>query len=122
MEEIVERIKKVMDDEGMSAAEFADYLGVGRPLLSHVLGGRNNPSLQLVLKILSHFPTYSANWLLLGKEEVIEQSPTPVVKNQQTEETKEEKKPHITPVNDGDSHRALLFYGDGTYSEYKPRK
>jgi transcriptional regulator with XRE-family HTH domain len=122
MEEIVERIKKVMDDEGMSAAEFADHLGVGRPLLSHVLGGRNNPSLQLILKIMSHFPTISANWLLLGKEAAAEQSPTPIVKKQSKEESAHDIRQNNIPIIDGNSQLALLFYGDGTYKEYKPRK
>jgi transcriptional regulator with XRE-family HTH domain len=47
MQDIVARIKQVMENEQMNAGEFADQLGIGRPLLSHVLGGRNNPSLQL---------------------------------------------------------------------------
>ena len=122
MEEIVDRIKKVMENEGLSAAEFADHLGVGRPLLSHVLGGRNNPSLQLILKILSHFPTISANWLLLGKEEAVEQSPTPIVKRPSIEVSDPVKQENQVALSDGNSQLALLFYGDGTYREYKPRK
>lgn len=69
MEDVVTRIRIIMDKEGHSPASFADTLGIGRPLMSHVLGGRNNPSLQLVMKILEFFPAYSADWLVCGVEE-----------------------------------------------------
>src|SRR5436190_1744990 len=68
MEEILKRINFLMEKEGISPSELADKIGIGRPLLSHVLSGRNKPSLQLVLKILGHFPNYSANWLISGQE------------------------------------------------------
>jgi transcriptional regulator with XRE-family HTH domain len=121
MEDIVVRIKEVMENEGMSAAEFADHLGIGRPLLSHVLGGRNNPSLQLVLKILNHFPAYSANWLIQGIKEKTEQSTEPVVKQNIVEKAATVVPKQMRP-NSSLSQRALLFYGDGTFEEYKARK
>ena len=40
-----ERIKEIIEREGMSQSQFADYIGVNRPTLSHILAGRNNQML-----------------------------------------------------------------------------
>lgn len=62
-----ERIKELMDAEGYTPARFADTLDVGRAIISHVLNGRNNPSLDLISKILEAFPNINPDWLLFGK-------------------------------------------------------
>ena len=51
-----ERIKEIIEREGMSQGQFADYIGINRPTLSHVIAGRNNPSMDVVMKIHQHFP------------------------------------------------------------------
>ena len=61
-----ERIKQVIDREGMSQSQFADFIEVNRPTLSHILAGRNNPSLEVVMKIHQKFPKISTSWLLDG--------------------------------------------------------
>ena len=48
-----DRIKEIMDNEDLSPAKFADRLQINRAVISHILNGRNNPSLDVVLKILS---------------------------------------------------------------------
>ncbi|MBR4312756.1 MAG: helix-turn-helix transcriptional regulator, partial [Bacteroidaceae bacterium] len=40
-----ERIKEIIEREGMGQSQFADFIGVNRPTLSHILAGRNNPSM-----------------------------------------------------------------------------
>ena len=62
-----ERIEKIMELEKLSASKFADAIGVQRSNISHILSGRNKPSLELVNKILDHFDKINADWLLLGK-------------------------------------------------------
>lgn len=62
-----ERIKEIIDREGMGQSQFADYIGVNRPTLSHILAGRNNTSLEVVMKIHQAFPKISMQWLLDGK-------------------------------------------------------
>lgn len=62
-----ERIKEIMDREGMSQSQFADFIGVNRPTLSHVIAGRNNPSMEIVMKIHHKFPKINVLWLLDGK-------------------------------------------------------
>ena len=68
---MVDRIRKIMEKEGLNSALFADKIGVSRGTITHVLNGRNKPSLEVVQKILDTFPTVHAKWLLIGK------NPTP---------------------------------------------
>jgi len=61
-----ERIEKIMLKEEMSAAIFAGEIGIQGSTLSHILNGRNNPSLDVLKKILNRFRTLSSDWLILG--------------------------------------------------------
>ena len=61
-----DRIKKIMDHEDLSAARFADRLDINRAVISHILNGRNNPSLDVVTKILSEMNYINPDWLLSG--------------------------------------------------------
>ena len=63
---IIDRIKKIISDNGLTSSSFADKIGVPRSSISHVLSGRNNPSLNLIIKILQSFDGISANYLLSG--------------------------------------------------------
>ena len=49
--EINERITKVLEYSGFSASEFADEIDVQRSSISHIISGRNKPSLEFVTKI-----------------------------------------------------------------------
>ena len=63
-----DRIKKIMESEGMTPARFADSIGLQRSVLSHILSGRNNPSLDVLMKVMSRFDYLSTVWVLFGKE------------------------------------------------------
>ena len=63
---MVDRIRLILQARGLSPTQFADVVGVARPVISHVLSGRNKPSLEVVQKILSAFPDLSMAWLLNG--------------------------------------------------------
>ena len=52
---------------GLSASVFADKMGVQRSGLSHLMSGRNKPSLDFVMKIIENFPEVDFYWLLNGK-------------------------------------------------------
>lgn len=62
-----DRIRLVMESEDMTPARFADTLQIGRPIISHILNGRNNPSLDVISRILSEIPHINAEWLISGK-------------------------------------------------------
>lgn len=67
---MVERIKAIMEYYQMKPGQFADAVGIQRSVLSHVLSGRNKPSLDFVLRIKNHFPDIRLDWLILGKGEM----------------------------------------------------
>lgn len=64
---MIGRIKQLMERKKLAAAQFADEIGIQRSSLSHVLSGRNKPSLDFMLKIKNRFPEIDLDWLLLGK-------------------------------------------------------
>jgi len=66
-EEFTKRLHRVMDYYDLSAASFADRIDVGRSSISHLLSGRNKPSLDFVMKIVTAFPEVELYWLLNGK-------------------------------------------------------
>lgn len=61
-----ERIKAIMQSEKMTPARFADSLHIGRAVISHILNGRNNPSLDVITRILTNIPNINSDWLLTG--------------------------------------------------------
>ena len=66
-EKFAARLAKIIDYYDLSAAAFADQIEVGRSSISHILSGRNKPSLDFVMKVISHFPEVELYWLLNGK-------------------------------------------------------
>lgn len=62
-----ERILQLIASEKISAAEFADKIGVQRSNVSHILNGRNNPGFSFIQKILETFPSINSRWLLTGE-------------------------------------------------------
>ncbi|UJH91795.1 helix-turn-helix transcriptional regulator [Antarcticibacterium sp. 1MA-6-2] len=61
------RLQKILEYYDISAATFADAIDVGRSSISHILSGRNKPSLDFVLKIVQAYPEVELYWLLNGK-------------------------------------------------------
>ena len=59
------KIEEIMQAEGMNAKTFAEEVGISAGTLSNILGGRNNPSLDVVQNVLNRFRTISADWLVL---------------------------------------------------------
>ena len=64
---MLKRIALILQTQNLTVSQFADRIGVQRSALSHVLGGRNNPSLDFVTKILRTFPEIRSQWLLFGE-------------------------------------------------------
>ena len=66
-----DRILKIMEREGLTPSKFAESIGIQRSAMSHIISGRNNPSLDVLLKILERFTYVDSDWLLFGKGEMI---------------------------------------------------
>jgi transcriptional regulator with XRE-family HTH domain len=98
-EDFIKRLELLLDYYSLNASAFADKIGVQRSSLSHLLSGRNKPSLDFIMKILEVFPEVDLYWILNGKgsfpknakvnenqisvpEEL--STPTPILKNETT--------------------------------------
>jgi transcriptional regulator with XRE-family HTH domain len=62
-----ERLIEFLRAENKSSAQLAEEIGVQASGISHILSGRNNPSLDFILKMLEKYRFLSTEWLLFGK-------------------------------------------------------
>lgn len=119
--EMRERIAKIIASEGLTASAFADLIGIQRSNVSHILNGRNGPSLEMLQKILNAFPHYNTDWLVMDKGDIyrkpiqtsifdtiddVFQSPTANVNSEQDETLTKESmpEPDSAPQNDATTH------------------
>lgn len=177
-DDFIKRLENILDYYNISASVFADKIGVQRSSLSHLLSGRNKPSLDFVLRVTDNFPDVDLYWLLNGKgtfpksetpaPDIKIPSPSPVyiepktednnvgdlfsektetdIPQSENEEFEEknnfEKNTEVvnqasekteTPANpappidtivnyNSDVEQVVIFYKDGTFKNYKPRK
>ena len=61
-----ERIEKILNDKKITQAEFADYIGVNRSSITHIMTGRNKTSDTVVARTLLAFPDINPQWLSEG--------------------------------------------------------
>ena len=62
-----ERLKQFLAMENLSPARFAEVMGIQRSGISHLLAGRNNPSVEFIQKMMTAYPDINYEWLILGK-------------------------------------------------------
>ncbi|MEG9326785.1 helix-turn-helix transcriptional regulator [Salinimicrobium catena] len=131
-EDFTKRLHKIMEYHELSAASFADKIDVGRSSISHLLSGRNKPSLDFVMKIVSAFPDVELYWLLNGKgsfPKKEEKAPAPVAhkpvsaSQPQARDLFSNSDEVATAMAAGDSRkeirRIVLFYSDGTFEAFE---
>ncbi len=75
------KIEQIIIDKGLSPSYFADTIGIQRSSISHILSGRNKPSLDIIQRILKVFPDIDRDWLLFDSD--IPQQNTPQINRQQ---------------------------------------
>jgi len=61
------RIKIWIESKGLKSSSFADKIGVNRATISHILSGRNKPSIDFLQKMISSFPDLNLNWIVSGE-------------------------------------------------------
>ena len=117
-EAFVIRLQKVIDHYGESASSFAEKIGVQRSSISHILSGRNKPSLDFILKILSSFPEVELYWLLNGKGEFPAVEKTSITKKEipipAIDETLQSKISSNKAIE-----RIVIFYTDGSFKNFQ---
>lgn len=112
--EISNRIAEVINENEMTATSFADKIGVPRSSISHILNGRNKPSLDFVMKVCDTFDDIDMYWLLYGKGSPFNSR----------KENIPDKKPNLKMDKANLSlektiKRIVIFFEDGTFEEYK---
>lgn len=143
MDNFVNRLGIVLETYEFSASAFADKIGVQRSSLSHLLSGRNRPSLDLILKIKACFPELNLDWLIQGKGDISNDKnilkttpspstlsdkksvhelnhtsldiPTPPIKQEQTLAHEN------SIIDDSNIEKIIVFYKDGTFKQYSSR-
>ena len=109
-----ERLQKVMRYYDENASSFAEKIGVQRSSISHVLSGRNKPSLDFVMKVLKAYPNVNMYWLLNGKGNFPPTEP-PVteggVSNAVNKHSSEKKSAEI--------ERIVIFFKDGSFKSFE---
>ncbi|WP_282135845.1 helix-turn-helix domain-containing protein [Seonamhaeicola maritimus] len=121
-EEFSKRLKKVIDYYGETASSFAEKINVQRSSISHILSGRNKPSLEFVLKVLSSFPEVELYWLLNGKGEFPSNQNYLDSKNEpQTPNSNKKLESIINSESDSNKtiERIVIFYSDGTFKNFQ---
>ncbi len=133
VEKFAERLNKIMDFYEITAGNFADKIEVQRSSISHILSGRNKPSLDFVLKVLKEFPEVELYWLLNGtgtfpKQKEIkpiipptQNSPSANLFSKSNEESIRNLAPtfkNIENNSDKEIERIVVFYTDGTFKNY----
>jgi len=119
-EDFVKRLEKLFQYYGLSAAAFADRTGVQRSSISHLLSGRNKPSLEFVLKVIKTFPEVNLYWLLNGKGEFPadvpkSEPPTPLKPNDA------DKIELSTEKSGKEIDKIIIFYTDGSFKSYQEK-
>jgi len=69
---ILHRIKKIITDNNLSNSEFAEKIGIPKSSVTHLLSERNNPSLDVIIKISESFDNISLDYLIFGHKKIKE--------------------------------------------------
>lgn len=117
-EAFAKRLQKVIDYYGESASSFSEKIGVQRSSISHILSGRNKPSLDFVLKVFSSFPEVELYWLLNGKGE-FPSNKNIVSAKTKTPELKIEDTISSEMKNEKEIERIIIFYSDGSFKNFQ---
>ena len=130
-----------MKAKNLKATDFATLLGVQPSGVSHILAGRNKPSLEFVKKIKETFPEYNLDWIIFGTGPMTTSEPfkepsinTPNVSpadsgllpfdfdadNENDLLAEPTDTPNV-PVNGAGVKSMVILYEDGTFESYSPR-
>tara|TARA_B100000900_G_C20534342_1_gene697701 strand:- start:580 stop:984 length:405 start_codon:yes stop_codon:yes gene_type:complete len=120
------RLKEVIEHYSLSASAFAELINVQRSSISHVLSGRNKPSLDFITKLNSALPDVNLYWLLNGSGEmtlnpyssVVTEKSDKIFENGENNSKNEIPSKNMIFNNAKSIARIVVFYNDGTFSDY----
>ena len=127
-EEFGRRLKKIMAHYTLSASAFAERINVQRSSISHVLSGRNKPSLDFITKLTTALPNINLYWLLNGTENML-RTPTPesaststIISSQKKTTSETEDFSLLSQSDKQPLDRIVVFYKDGRFDNYIPKE
>jgi transcriptional regulator with XRE-family HTH domain len=138
-----ERILEFLRHENKTSSQFAEEIGVQPSSVSHIISGRNKPSLDFVIKMLQQYVDLSTDWLVFGKGDMFKtDSGADLFSNFESASDQEEKtvsntlstqtsdneiaieaKNNVLDLQRGSKssiQKVLLIYSDNSFIEYKP--
>jgi transcriptional regulator with XRE-family HTH domain len=124
-----------MANHNLSAASFATKIGVQRSAISHILSGRNKPSLDFLMKVYKSFDEVALEWLILGtttslprEVQDLDLFKSETINREMLDKTKSEaltenniNSPTITSKSEIALKEIVHFYEDGTFERFKPK-
>jgi transcriptional regulator with XRE-family HTH domain len=136
--EFSEKLKQIMEFYNLSAASFAESIDVPRSSISHILSGRNKPSLEFILKLTDAYKEVELYWLLKGtghfpktmSEDSVISKTNPrqltfdetLLKGNNENKKEETKQSPILTSKKIEIEKILVFYTNGTFKEYIQQK
>lgn len=122
-----ERIESLMKSLGLNARQFAAEIRVQPGTISNMMAGRNNPSLDVMKRIMERYPTLNPEWLIAGRGEVWRTEPgqepglfdgmAPDPKEKKVRNTQKEE-PQTPAAPPKQIKNIVVYYTDGTYQEF----
>lgn len=133
--EVINRLEEIMANHNLSAASFATKIGVQRSAISHILSGRNKPSLDFLMKVYESFDEVALEWLILGtttslprEVQDLDLFKSEPINREMLDKTKSEaltenniNSPTITSKSEIALKEIVHFYEDGTFERFKPK-
>ena len=123
-----ERIEKVINSLKLNARQFAAEIRVQPGTISNMMSGRNNPSLDVMKRIMERYPTLNPEWLIAGRGDMWRtvpgqepglfdtQAPDPKENTRKAAQKEEPQTPAAPPKQIA---RIVVYYTDNTYEEFK---
>ena len=126
-----ERIESLMKELNLSARQFAAEIRVQPGTISNMMAGRNNPSLEVMKRIMERYETLNPEWLISGRGErwrtipgqepglFDAQAPDPKEKSRRSTQKEE---PQVLAAPSKQIKNIVVYYTDGTYEEFTPTR
>ena len=123
------RLQKILDYYNISATELSNQIKFNRSTISHLLSGRNKPSLDFVMRILQKYPEVELYWLLNGKgmfpanikiptPDDLKSNPATIIEHI-LPPNKNLKETSANLTSNADVDQIVIFFKDGTFKSYK---
>ena len=118
--DFIKRLETILRHYDLSAAVFADKINVQRSSISHLLSGRNKPSLEFVLKLVRTFPEVNLYWLLNGKGDFppTEKGIPKLSEPASSTFSFKDDNPLRKSISEKNIEKIVIFYDDGTFRSY----